>query len=74
MKKFNEKFGRIIIPVLTPYDETEAVAYDRYGELIDRERSLRHAVGDGDHGGGIPLDPGRAQKADGDGSEGRSGP
>jgi len=35
MKKFNEKFGRIIIPVLTPYDETEAVAYDPYGGLIE---------------------------------------
>ena len=35
MKKFNEKFGKIIIPILTPYDETEAVAYDKYAELVE---------------------------------------
>ncbi len=35
MKKFNEKFGKIIIPILTPYDEQEAVAYDKYAELVE---------------------------------------
>ncbi len=33
--KFNDKFGKIIIPLLTPYDENEEVAYDKYEELIE---------------------------------------
>jgi len=35
MKQFTRKFGRIIVPILTPYDEHENVAYDKYAELIE---------------------------------------
>ena len=35
MKRFTKKFGRIIIPVLTPYDRNENVDYDRYAELVN---------------------------------------
>lgn len=33
--KFNDKFGKIIIPVLTPYDEKEEVSYDTYARMIE---------------------------------------
>ena len=32
---FNQRFGKIIIPVLTPYDEHEEVAYDQYAKLVE---------------------------------------
>ena len=32
---FNEKFGKILIPVITPYDKNEDVDYDKYAELIN---------------------------------------
>jgi 4-hydroxy-tetrahydrodipicolinate synthase len=35
MKKFTEKFGKIIIPLLTPYDEFEAVDYKQYAALVE---------------------------------------
>ncbi|QAT50542.1 4-hydroxy-tetrahydrodipicolinate synthase [Caproiciproducens sp. NJN-50] len=35
MNKFVEKYGQILLPLLTPFDENEAVAYDKYAELIE---------------------------------------
>ena len=35
MNKFVEKYGQILLPLLTPYDEKENVAYDKYAELIE---------------------------------------
>lgn len=35
MNKFVEKYGKILLPLITPYDENEEVKYDTYGELID---------------------------------------
>ncbi len=32
---FQEKYGQILLPLITPYDENEEVNYERYGELID---------------------------------------
>ena len=33
--KFQEKYGQILLPLITPYDENENVDYDRYAELIE---------------------------------------
>lgn len=35
MNKFVEKYGQILLPLLTPFDEDENVAYDKYAELIE---------------------------------------
>lgn len=35
MNKFVEKFGRILLPLITPYDDKEEVAYDKYTDLIE---------------------------------------
>ena len=35
MNKFVEKYGQILLPLITPYDEKEDVKYDTYGELIE---------------------------------------
>lgn len=35
MRKFNEKFGKIIIPVLTPYNDDESVAYGKFAEVLE---------------------------------------
>lgn len=35
MNKFVEKYGQILIPVITPFDEKEDVKYDTYAELIE---------------------------------------
>lgn len=32
---FEEKYGRILLPLITPYKENEEVDYDRYAELIE---------------------------------------
>lgn len=32
---FKEKYGQILLPLITPYDENEDVDYDRYEELIN---------------------------------------
>lgn len=32
---FKEKYGQILLPLITPYDENEDVNYDRYEELIN---------------------------------------
>lgn len=32
---FVEKYGKILLPVITPYKENEDVDYERYGELIE---------------------------------------
>lgn len=32
---FKEKYGQILVPLITPYDENEEVKYDTYAELID---------------------------------------
>lgn len=32
---FTEKYGKILLPLITPYDENEEVNYDRYAELIE---------------------------------------
>lgn len=32
---FKEKYGRILLPLITPYDENEDVKYDTYAELIE---------------------------------------
>lgn len=34
MNKFVEKYGQILLPLITPYDEKEEVNYDTYAELI----------------------------------------
>ncbi len=34
MNKFVAKYGQILLPLITPYDEKEAVKYDTYAELI----------------------------------------
>lgn len=34
MKKFVEKYGQILLPLITPYDENEEVNYSAYEELI----------------------------------------
>ena len=33
--KFQEKYGQILLPLITPYDKNENVDYDRYAELIE---------------------------------------
>ncbi|HHV11491.1 MAG TPA: 4-hydroxy-tetrahydrodipicolinate synthase [Clostridiales bacterium] len=33
--KFQEKYGQILLPLITPYDEKEEVCYDKYEELIE---------------------------------------
>lgn len=35
MNKFVEKYGQILLPLITPYDEEENVKYDTYAELIE---------------------------------------
>lgn len=35
MNKFVEKYGQILIPLITPFDEKEEVKYDTYAELIE---------------------------------------
>ena len=35
MNKFVEKYGQILLPLITPYDEKEEVKYDTYAELIE---------------------------------------
>ena len=35
MNKFVEKYGQILIPVITPFDEKEDVKYDTYAELVE---------------------------------------
>jgi len=36
MKEFTKRFGKIIIPALTPYEgENQDVAYDKYAELVE---------------------------------------
>ncbi|WP_251391415.1 4-hydroxy-tetrahydrodipicolinate synthase [Mediterraneibacter agrestimuris] len=35
MNKFVEKYGQILLPLITPYDENEEVNYDTYTELIE---------------------------------------
>lgn len=35
MNKFVEKYGQILLPLVTPYDENENVKYDTYAELIE---------------------------------------
>lgn len=35
MNKFVEKYGQILLPLVTPYDENENVDYNAYSELID---------------------------------------
>lgn len=32
---FKEKYGQILVPLITPYDENENVKYDTYAELIE---------------------------------------
>lgn len=32
---FKEKYGQILLPLITPYDENEEVKYDTYAELIN---------------------------------------
>lgn len=32
---FQEKYGKILLPLITPYKENEEVDYERYGELIE---------------------------------------
>ena len=34
MNKFVEKYGQILLPLITPYDEKEEIKYDTYAELI----------------------------------------
>ena len=34
-KEFTEKYGKILLPLVTPYDENEEIMYDRYAELIE---------------------------------------
>ena len=34
-KEFREKYGQILLPLITPYDENEEVKYDTYAELIE---------------------------------------
>lgn len=35
MNKFEKEYGQVLLPLLTPYDEEENVAYDKYAELIE---------------------------------------
>ncbi|NBJ02082.1 4-hydroxy-tetrahydrodipicolinate synthase [Lachnospiraceae bacterium] len=35
MNKFVEKYGQILLPLITPYDGNEEVNYDAYAELIE---------------------------------------
>ena len=35
MNKFVAKYGQILLPLVTPYDENENVKYDTYAELIE---------------------------------------
>ena len=35
MNKFVEKYGQILLPLITPYDEEENVNYGTYAQLID---------------------------------------
>lgn len=32
---FTEKYGKILLPLITPYNESEEVDYDKYSELIE---------------------------------------
>lgn len=32
---FTEKYGKILLPLITPYDENEEVDYEKYAELIE---------------------------------------
>lgn len=34
-KEFAKKYGRILLPLITPYNEDESVDYSRYAELIE---------------------------------------
>ena len=34
MNKFVEEYGKILLPLITPYDEKEEVNYETYAELI----------------------------------------
>ena len=34
MNQFVEKYGQILLPLITPFDEKEEVNYETYAELI----------------------------------------
>lgn len=44
MNKFQEKYGQILLPLITPYGENEDVKYDTYAELI--EYAIQHDLCD----------------------------
>ena len=33
-EEFTKKYGKVLVPVLTPYDENEKVNYEAYAQLI----------------------------------------
>ena len=35
MNSVVKKYGRILLPLITPYDENEEIDYGKYAELID---------------------------------------
>lgn len=35
MNKFVEKYGQILLPLITPYNEDESINYENYAKLID---------------------------------------
>ena len=35
MNQFVEKYGQILLPLITPYDANEEVDYGKYAELIE---------------------------------------
>ena len=34
-KEFTAKYGKILLPLVTPYDENEEIRYDVYADLIN---------------------------------------
>ena len=32
---FQKKYGKILLPLITPYDENEEIDYGKYAELIE---------------------------------------
>lgn len=43
MNKFVAKYGRILVPLITPYGENEEVDYVQYEKLIDYIITLNYS-------------------------------
>ena len=72
---FQEKYGKILLPLITPYDEKEEVDYGQYEKLIDYviEQDVCDSLIVTGTTGEASLLTFDEREADGDGSKGSQG-